>query len=110
MAAVSQLSVHLAAAQPVYETAEGLELPIQLIYLLSLLGFLAGGAWLVVRQVRACPTPHGASASPPVSCGLAAGGQLPTAPPPPAPPRLATHACQRLQQVAPRTTGSALPR
>jgi hypothetical protein len=30
--------------------AEGLETPIQLMYLLTLLGFLAGGAWLVARQ------------------------------------------------------------
>jgi len=34
-----------------YETAEGLETPIQLIYLLTLLGFLGVGAYLVVRQV-----------------------------------------------------------
>jgi tetratricopeptide (TPR) repeat protein len=33
------------------ELAEGLEAPIQLIYLLSLLGFLGFGAYLVVRQV-----------------------------------------------------------
>lgn len=31
--------------------SEGLETPIQLIYLLTLLAFLAGGAFLVVRQV-----------------------------------------------------------
>jgi hypothetical protein len=37
--------------QPLYETAEGLETPIQLIYLLTLLGFLGVGAYLVVRQV-----------------------------------------------------------
>jgi hypothetical protein len=30
---------------------EGLETPIQLIYLLTLLGFLGVGAYLVVRQV-----------------------------------------------------------
>eukprot|EP00879_Flechtneria_rotunda_P017710 GHRR01018564.1.p1 GENE.GHRR01018564.1~~GHRR01018564.1.p1 ORF type:complete len:240 (+),score=48.77 GHRR01018564.1:88-807(+) len=41
----------LAAAQQLYETAEGLETPIQLIYLTALLGFLAFGAYLVVRQV-----------------------------------------------------------
>eukprot|EP00775_Hariotina_reticulata_P011027 gene11027-11182_t len=32
-------------------TAEGLETPIQLLYLTALLGFLAAGAYLVVRQV-----------------------------------------------------------
>lgn len=42
---------HLAGAQPLMEVAEGLETPIQLIYLLTLLGFLAGGAYLVARQV-----------------------------------------------------------
>lgn len=42
---------HLAALQPLYETAEGLETPIQLLYLTALLGFLAFGAYLVVRQV-----------------------------------------------------------
>lgn len=40
-----------AAVQPLFETAEGLETPIQLIYLSALLGFLAFGAYLVVRQV-----------------------------------------------------------
>lgn len=34
-----------------FEVADGLETPIQLIYLLTLLAFLAGGAFLVVRQV-----------------------------------------------------------
>lgn len=43
--------VQLAALQPLFDTAEGLETPIQLIYLLALLGFLAAGAYLVVRQV-----------------------------------------------------------
>lgn len=37
--------------QPLFDTAEGLETPIQLIYLTALLGFLAAGAYLVVRQV-----------------------------------------------------------
>lgn len=36
---------------PVFEVSEGFETPIQLMYLLTLLGFLAGGAFLVVRQV-----------------------------------------------------------
>jgi hypothetical protein len=40
-----------AAVQPLFDTAEGLETPIQLIYLTALLGFLAAGAYLVVRQV-----------------------------------------------------------
>lgn len=40
-----------AAAQPLFDTAEGLETPIQLLYLTALLGFLAAGAYLVVRQV-----------------------------------------------------------
>ena len=31
--------------------SEGLEAPVQLLYLLTLLGFLAAGAYLVVRQV-----------------------------------------------------------
>ncbi|GIL46789.1 hypothetical protein Vafri_3678 [Volvox africanus] len=37
--------------QELFSLAEGLETPIQLIYLLTLLGFLAVGAYLVVRQV-----------------------------------------------------------
>lgn len=41
----------LGAVQPLFDTAEGLETPIQLIYLTALLGFLAAGAYLVVRQV-----------------------------------------------------------
>jgi hypothetical protein len=40
-----------AAAVPVYMLGEGLETPIQLIYLVTLLGFLGVGAYLVVRQV-----------------------------------------------------------
>ena len=35
----------------VFSISDGLETPIQLIYLLTLLAFLAGGAFLVVRQV-----------------------------------------------------------
>lgn len=34
-----------------FQLGEGLETPIQLMYLLTLLGFLAGGAYLVSRQV-----------------------------------------------------------
>ena len=43
----------LATAQPmqVTELAEGLEAPVQLVYLVTLLGFLVVGAYLVVRQV-----------------------------------------------------------
>lgn len=44
-----ELSAQLPA--PVFELAEGLETPIQTIYLTALLGFLAVGAYLVVRQV-----------------------------------------------------------
>lgn len=36
---------------PTAELAEGLEAPVQLLYLATLLGFLAVGAYLVVRQV-----------------------------------------------------------
>jgi len=42
----------LAAQQPLFELSEGLETPVQLIYLLTLLGFLVVGAYLVVRQVN----------------------------------------------------------
>ena len=38
----------------VAELAEGLEAPVQLVYLLTLLGFLVVGAYLVVRQVKLC--------------------------------------------------------
>ncbi|GAB4817822.1 hypothetical protein N2152v2_004868 [Parachlorella kessleri] len=40
-----------AAAQPLFDLGEGLETPVQLLYLVSLLGFLVVGAFLVVRQV-----------------------------------------------------------
>eukprot|EP00798_Chlamydomonas_sp_ICE-L_P020004 gene20004-26717_t len=40
-----------AGLMPLMEVGEGLETPIQLIYLLSLLGLLSAGAFLVVRQV-----------------------------------------------------------
>lgn len=40
-----QNSVHVA------DLAEGLEAPVQLVYLVTLLGFLVVGAYLVVRQV-----------------------------------------------------------
>lgn len=37
--------------QPLWDLSDGLEAPVQLLYLLTLLGFLVVGAWLVVRQV-----------------------------------------------------------
>ncbi|KAL4525038.1 hypothetical protein Ndes2437B_g03212 [Nannochloris sp. 'desiccata'] len=40
-----------ALAQPLADLSEGLETPVQLIYLAALLGFLVVGAFLVVRQV-----------------------------------------------------------
>lgn len=45
-------SLALLPPQPLWDLGEGLEAPIQGIYLLTLLGFLAAGAYLVVRQVR----------------------------------------------------------
>ncbi len=44
----------LATIQPtqVADLAEGLEAPVQLVYLVTLLGFLVVGAYLVVRQVH----------------------------------------------------------
>lgn len=36
------------------DVSEGLETPVQLLYLVTLLGFLVVGAYLVVRQVRPC--------------------------------------------------------
>ena len=41
---------HMVAA-PVGDLSEGLETPVQLLYLVTLLGFLVVGAYLVVRQV-----------------------------------------------------------
>ena len=43
--------VYAIEANPVVDLSEGLETPVQLIYLLTLLGFLVVGAFLVVRQV-----------------------------------------------------------
>lgn len=45
-------------AQTVADLSEGLETPVQLIYLLTLLGFLVVGAYLVVRQVGGSPILH----------------------------------------------------
>ncbi len=47
----AELVAASAAPQELLTLSEGLETPIQLIYLLTLLGFLAVGAYLVVRQV-----------------------------------------------------------
>lgn len=44
-----QLSTHAAAL--LGDVAEGLEAPVQLAYLVTLMGFLVVGAYLVVRQV-----------------------------------------------------------
>ncbi|KAF8073104.1 PI4KG4 [Scenedesmus sp. PABB004] len=46
-----QLAQLALAPQPLLELGEGLETPIQLIYLTALLGFLSVGAYLVARQV-----------------------------------------------------------
>lgn len=47
---------HLQIIAPVADLAEGLEAPVQLVYLATLLGFLVVGAYLVVRQVYSIPT------------------------------------------------------
>lgn len=52
--ALSELAVGR-HAQTVSDVSEGLETPVQLIYLLTLLGFLVVGAYLVVRQVGGSP-------------------------------------------------------
>jgi hypothetical protein len=49
--ALQQHPTTAAVVQPLFDAAEGLETPIQLLYLTALLGFLAAGAYLVVRQV-----------------------------------------------------------
>jgi hypothetical protein len=56
-------------AQQLFELSEGLETPVQLIYLLTLLGFLVVGAYLVVRQVRGTCTVASESAN--QHCGAA---------------------------------------
>ena len=56
--AAATLSTHSAAASAAAaaaafgDLAEGLEEPVQALYLVFLLGFLVVGAYLVVRQVR----------------------------------------------------------
>lgn len=47
----SSPSPTLAALTPLFDLSEGLETPVQTIYLACLLGFLSVGAFLVVRQV-----------------------------------------------------------
>ncbi|KAJ9518959.1 hypothetical protein QJQ45_026198, partial [Haematococcus lacustris] len=44
-------SITAGSPVPLYALSEGLETPIQVLYLVTLLGFLAVGAFLVVRQV-----------------------------------------------------------
>ena len=46
------------APTAVADLAEGLEAPVQLVYLLTLLGFLVVGAYLVVRQVGSTFAPN----------------------------------------------------
>ncbi len=54
------LSGHATAITVLGELGEGLEAPVQLLYLISLLGFVVVGAYLVVRQVstlrKSCPS------------------------------------------------------
>lgn len=45
------LSSHATANAVLGDLGEGLEAPVQLLYLISLLGFVVVGAYLVVRQV-----------------------------------------------------------
>ncbi len=45
------LSLDYTASSPFGDLSEGLETPVQLLYLVTLLGFLVVGAYLVVRQV-----------------------------------------------------------
>lgn len=47
----SMQALQSSAPTAVADLAEGLEAPVQLVYLLTLLGFLVVGAYLVVRQV-----------------------------------------------------------
>jgi tetratricopeptide (TPR) repeat protein len=50
-AAVVAAAAAASAAAPAFDLAEGLEAPVQALYLAALLGFLAVGAFLVARQV-----------------------------------------------------------
>jgi hypothetical protein len=45
------LHLHRMSTLAVGDLSEGLEAPVQLLYLVALLGFLVVGAYLVVRQV-----------------------------------------------------------
>ena len=51
LVASTSYTVSAALHGPLHDLSEGLEAPVQLLYLLTLLGFLVVGAWLVVRQV-----------------------------------------------------------
>ena len=59
---------HLQTAAPVADVAEGLEAPVQLVYLVTLLGFLVVGAYLVVRQVCSIRVLEMLSTKTPVLC------------------------------------------
>ena len=48
---VTRSTVIMPEVQEICQVAEGLELPVQLLYLSTLLGFLSVGAFVVVRQV-----------------------------------------------------------
>ena len=50
-------SIQQVVAAPIGDLSEGLETPVQLLYLITLLGFLVVGAYLVVRQVIHSPLP-----------------------------------------------------
>ncbi len=47
--------LHRMASMALGDVSEGLEAPVQLLYLVALLGFLVVGAYLVVRQARFHP-------------------------------------------------------
>ena len=60
----SMQALQSSAPTAVADLAEGLEAPVQLVYLLTLLGFLVVGAYLVVRQVGSISNPN----HPPFPC------------------------------------------
>ncbi len=68
------LAAHARAGPALGDLGDGLEAPVQLLYLLTLLGFLVVGAFLVVRQARgraALATPprsHAAQRADPPQC------------------------------------------
>ena len=65
----------LQTVAPVADLAEGLEAPVQLVYLVTLLGFLVVGAYLVVRQVCTITVCNPLSTNTPVLCSLQVQGQ-----------------------------------